>query len=164
MSEEKSILKRCGAKILSSLVLLVLSLSFGGLVFAVEENPSMGTGNPPINLPSQPTNFPAPPVVPNPQGSGSSQNSGSIEIPNPLKVNSISALIDRIVTYIITIATILLPLAVIYAAYLFMSSGGDTEKITLGRKTILWTVVGYALILISKGVTLIVADILGGKK
>ena len=87
----------------------------------------------------------------------------SIDIPNPLKVTSIAALIDRIVTYIITIATILLPLAVIYAAYLFMSSGGDTEKITLGRKTILWTVIGYALILISKGVTLIVEDILRGK-
>jgi len=86
----------------------------------------------------------------------------TIEIPNPLKVNSVSALIDRIVTYIIGIATILLPLAIIYGAYLFMSAGGDPEKITMGRKTILWTVIGYALILISKGVTMIVAEILGG--
>ena len=86
-----------------------------------------------------------------------------VEIPNPLKVNSVSALIDRIVTYIIEIATLLLPLAIIYGAYLFMSAGGDMEKITMGRKTILWTVIGYALILISKGVTLIIADILGGK-
>jgi hypothetical protein len=87
----------------------------------------------------------------------------TVEIPNPLKVNSVSALIDRIVTYIITIATILLPLAILYGAYLFMSAGGDPEKISMGRKTILWTVIGYALILISKGITLIVADILGGK-
>ncbi|MHB9019301.1 MAG: hypothetical protein ACYC3G_00280 [Minisyncoccota bacterium] len=86
-----------------------------------------------------------------------------VEIPNPLKVNSISALIDRIVTYIIEIATILLPLAIIYSAYLFMSAGGDTEKITMGRKTLLWTVIGYGLILVSKGVTMIVAEILGGK-
>ena len=73
-------------KILSALVLLVLALSFGGLVFAVEENPSMGTGNPPKDLPSQPINFPAQPATGNPQSSGGSQ---SIEIPNPLKLKSI---------------------------------------------------------------------------
>lgn len=88
---------------------------------------------------------------------------GSVEIPNPLKVTSVSALIDRLLTYVITIATILLPMAIIYAAYLFMTSGGDPEKVTEGRRTILWTVIGYALILISKGVTMIVAEILGGR-
>lgn len=92
-----------------------------------------------------------------------SNTSGSIDIPNPLKVNSISALIDRLLTYVITIATILLPLAIIYAAYLFMTSGGDPEKVTEGRKTILYAVLGYALILISKGVAMIVAEILGGR-
>ena len=147
-------------KLLSVLVLLVLALSFGALVFAVEENPSMGTGNPPKDLPSQPINFPAQPATGNPQSSGGSQ---SIEIPNPLKVKSISALIDRLLNYVITIATILLPLAVIYAAYHFMTSGGEPDKVTAGSNSILWTVIGYALILISKGVAMIVADILGAK-
>lgn len=113
-------------KILSSIVLVVIALSFGILVL----------------------------------GAGSETK---VEIPNPLKVTSVSELIDRIVTYIIEIATILLPLAILYGAYLFMSAGGDTEKISQGRKTILWTVIGYGLILISKGVTMIVAEILGGK-
>lgn len=111
-------------KILSSVVLVIIALSFGVLVLGATTE---------------------------------------VEIPNPLKVTSVSELIDRIVTYIIEIATILLPLAILYGAYLFMSAGGDTEKISQGRKTILWTVIGYGLILISKGVTMIVAEILGGK-
>ena len=87
----------------------------------------------------------------------------SITIPNPLKANSIPALIDNIVNYIIGIATIILPLAVIYSAYLFMTAGGDMDKIIQGRHALMWTIVGYVLILISKGVTMIVASILGSK-
>lgn len=87
----------------------------------------------------------------------------SIDIPNPLKVKTISALIDSVLNYIIGIATLLLPIFIIYGAFLMMSSGGDMEKITKGRQTILWTILGYALILISKGISLIVAQILGGK-
>lgn len=93
-----------------------------------------------------------------------SPGSQSIEIPNPLKVISISALIERLLKYFTTIATILLPMAVIYAAYLFMTSGGEPDKVTSARNTILYTVIGYVLILISTGVAMIVTDILGGKQ
>ncbi|MDO8430198.1 MAG: hypothetical protein Q7S73_02425 [bacterium] len=87
----------------------------------------------------------------------------SIEIPNPLQVKTVPALIDNILNYIIGMATLILPLVIIYGAFLLMSSGGDPEKIITGRKTIFWTIVGYALIWLSKGITLIVVDILGGK-
>lgn len=87
----------------------------------------------------------------------------SITIPNPLKANNIPDLINNIVTYLIEIATIILPLVLIYAAYLLMTTGGDIEKAILGRKTITYAVVGYILILISKGVTMIIASILGAK-
>lgn len=87
----------------------------------------------------------------------------NVEIPNPLKVQSISQLIDRIVTYVIGIATIIFPLIIIYGAWQFLSTGGDMEKVTIARKTITYAVIGYILILISKGITMIVAEILGAK-
>lgn len=87
----------------------------------------------------------------------------NVEIPNPLKVQSISQLIDRIVNYIIGIATIIFPLIIIYSAWQFLSAGGDMEKVVIARKTLTYAVIGYILILISKGITKIVADILGAK-
>ncbi|MBU4348383.1 hypothetical protein KJ671_02725 [Patescibacteria group bacterium] len=86
----------------------------------------------------------------------------SINIPNPLKVTSISALIDRIVDYVIGIASIILPLVIIFGAYQMIFSGGNIEKVILGRKTITYAIIGFALILISKGIAMIVADIMGG--
>jgi type IV secretion system pilin len=86
----------------------------------------------------------------------------SVSIPNPLKVTSISSLIDRIVDYVIGIASIILPLVIIWGAYQMIWSGGDLEKIISGRKTITYAIIGFALILISKGIAMIVAEIMGG--
>jgi hypothetical protein len=86
--------------------------------------------------------------------------SGDVTIPNPIKSQTIPDLINNMVNYLIGIATILLPLAIIYSAYLFMSAGGDMEKVIKGRQALTWTIVGYMLILISKGVVMIVVSIL----
>ncbi len=95
--------------------------------------------------------------------SSSSSSSGNIELVNPLKTNSIPDLIDRIVTYLITIATIIFPLVIIYGAWQLLSTGGDVERAIMGRKTITYAVIGYVLILVSKGITMIIAEILGAK-
>lgn len=95
--------------------------------------------------------------------SAQTTSGSAVEIPNPLKVKTIPDLINNIVDYLIGIATLLLPLVIVYAAYLFMSAGGDMEKVVLGRKTLTYAIVGYILILISKGVVMIVANILGAK-
>ncbi len=92
-----------------------------------------------------------------------SQSSGSVELPNPLKSRSIPDLIDRIVSYVIGIATIIFPLVIIYGAFQLLSTGGDVERAIMGRKTITYAVIGYILILISKGITMIIAEILGAK-
>lgn len=101
--------------------------------------------------------------VPNSIKSATPAGSTNISLPNPLQATSIADLINNIVTYLIEIATILLPLVLIYAAYLLMSAGGEMDKVIQGRKTITYAVVGYILILISKGAAMIVASILGAK-
>jgi hypothetical protein len=97
------------------------------------------------------------------KSSSEQKSSAQIEIPNPIKTKSIAELIDRIVTYLITIATIIFPLVVIYGAFQLLSTGGDVEKAIMGRKTITYAVIGYVLILVSKGITMIVAEILGAR-
>jgi hypothetical protein len=101
--------------------------------------------------------------VPNSIKSANSTGATSVTLPNPLGATSISDLINNIVTYLIEIATIILPIVLIYAAYLLMTAGGEMDRVIMGRKTITYAIIGYALILISKGVTMIVANIMGAK-
>ena len=61
----------------------------------------------------------------------------SITIPNPLgsggKDNP--TLIDTIATWLLEIGTTIAVIIVIWAAILFMFSGGNQEKVTMARKT-----------------------------
>lgn len=93
-----------------------------------------------------------------PGGSG-----GPISIPNPLQVNSFSDLIDRITGYLMVIGAPIVTLMVLWGAFQILTAGANPDNVTKGRKTITYAVIGYAVILISKGLTLIIKDILGSK-
>lgn len=84
----------------------------------------------------------------------------TIELPNPLGVSNINDLINKIIDGLIIFAAPVAVAMVIWAAYLFMSSGGDPKKITTARSALLWTVVGYAILLLAKGVGLIIQNFL----
>ena len=154
-------------KILNSLVLVILitvispvfintaSAACAGSCIDTQECKNKGGISTP-GLCSGPTNIQCCVI-----SSGGSQY--DIEIPNPLKVTSISSLIDRIVDYVIGIASIILPLVIIFGAYQMLWSGGDLEKIISGRKTITYAIIGFALVLISKGITMIIAELMGGR-
>lgn len=85
----------------------------------------------------------------------------NITLENPLKITSISALINNIAGYLIIIAAPIAVLMILVAAFQIMSAGGNEEKVKNGKKTILYAVVGFAIILISKGIALIVKQLLG---
>ncbi|MEK7520756.1 MAG: hypothetical protein AAB560_01630 [Patescibacteria group bacterium] len=84
-----------------------------------------------------------------------------ITLDNPLKITSIAALIDNIAGYLILIAAPIAVLMILFAAFQIMSAGGNEERVTKGKKTILYAVIGFAIILISKGITMIVQQLLG---
>ena len=84
-----------------------------------------------------------------------------ITLDNPLKITSIAALIDNIAGYLILIAAPIAVLMILFAAFQIMSAGGNEERVAKGKKTILYAVIGFAIILISKGITMIVQQLLG---
>lgn len=92
-----------------------------------------------------------------PLGSGNNP----IELPNPLGVSNINDLLGKIIDGLIVFATPVAAAMIIWAAYLFISSGGDPKKITTAREALLWTVVGYAILLLAKGIGLIIQNFLG---
>lgn len=82
----------------------------------------------------------------------------SITLPNPLGVTNITDLIGKIIDLLIVFALPVVIVMIVWAAYLFMTSAGDPAKLTTARNALLWTVVGYAILLIAKGIGLIIQN------
>ncbi len=51
---------------------------------------------------------------------------------------------------------------VLYGAFQIMTAGGKPEQVSSGRKTILYAVIGYAVVLLATSVVPLLTEILGG--
>jgi uncharacterized membrane protein len=49
---------------------------------------------------------------------------------------------------------------VIWAAFLFLSAGGDAEKVTKAKKMLLYAVIAAAIVLLANGIDVIVTNLL----
>ena len=82
---------------------------------------------------------------------------------NPLGGQSFTDVVNNVTGFLLTdIAIPLCVIMVLVGAFQFMTGGGDPEKISKARKTILYAAVGLALALIAGGVTSIIQSILKG--
>lgn len=82
-------------------------------------------------------------------------------IKNPLQFESLEALLDAIINFLIKIGAPLAVIMIIYAGLIWMFAAGAPEKITKARSIIIWTIVGYSIILVAKGILLVVQSVLG---
>jgi hypothetical protein len=89
----------------------------------------------------------------------------ALEIPNPLGPGGkdIPTLIDKIATWLLEIGATIAVIIVLYAAVLFMTSGGNQARVTMARQTLWYAIIGLAILLLAKGVTLFIQNVLSGK-
>lgn len=87
--------------------------------------------------------FASPPSNP---GSG-----GGILIPNPLGTTSLEAIVSRIISYLLVLATPVVVIMILYAAWLFITSAGNPDKINQAKRTIIYVVIGYGVLVLSQG-------------
>jgi len=85
----------------------------------------------------------------------------TIKIDNPLKAKNLEELVEGIINFIFWVATALAPLMIVIAAFYFVTSAGNPKQIDTAKKIILYTVIGYGIILLSKGIIIVLRDILG---
>jgi len=85
----------------------------------------------------------------------------SLEGVNPLKTTSITALLDRVIGYLMVIASPIVAIMVIVGAFQILTAGGDPEKFKTGKKTILYAVIGFAIVLLARGLIAILHQLLG---
>lgn len=82
-------------------------------------------------------------------------------IRNPLQFESLEQLLDAIIDFLIKIGAPLAVIMIIYAGLTWMFAAGEPEKISKARSIIIWTIVGYSIILVAKGILLVIQSVLG---
>lgn len=68
-------------------------------------------------------------------------------ISNPLKYNSLEALLKGVLQSLITIGSILLTLALVWVGFKFVAARGNEEAISKAKTALMWTVIGGLILL-----------------
>jgi uncharacterized membrane protein YozB (DUF420 family) len=82
-----------------------------------------------------------------------------VVVSNPLGINSLGDAIDKIFPTLLAIAAPIATIMVLYGAFLMITSGGNEERVSTGRKTILYAAIGFALVLLASSVTPLILDV-----
>jgi len=86
----------------------------------------------------------------------------NINLVNPLKTGqTIPTLLSRLFTALVYVAAFIAPVFIVWGAFQILTSAGNSEKLASGKKTILYTVLGFLLVLAAKGIVDIVKKVLG---
>lgn len=84
-----------------------------------------------------------------------------VTIPNPLKHNTIVEILGAITSLLVIIAISLGVIMIIWAGIQYMTAGGSEEKIAKAKKTILYTIIGVAIVLAADFIIDIIKDVVG---
>ena len=87
--------------------------------------------------------------------------SGNIRFDSPLgNYANFQDILNRVIDGLLILATPVVVIMILWAGYQFIVSGGSPDKVTKARQTILWTVVGYGILLLASGITAIIQELL----
>jgi len=83
-----------------------------------------------------------------------------VSIDNPLGAESFTELVNDIAGWIFMLAIPLATVMFLIGGFQFLVSGGNEEKVTQAKKTMLWAAVGLAVCLIGAGFTSLIKQLL----
>jgi hypothetical protein len=73
-------------------------------------------------------------------------------LPNPLQADDFGELIDSVINIIFNLSLLLAPLMIVVAGFLFVTAAGNPNRVNTAKRIVLWTAVGFLIILLSKGI------------
>jgi hypothetical protein len=86
----------------------------------------------------------------------------SVEIGNPLpEFHSFWDLLDALIDFIFYVSIPLAALLIVIAAYFFLASGGEPEKVRQAKHIIIYTLIGLIVIFLSKAIIALLAEMFG---
>ena len=92
---------------------------------------------------------------------GATPVDGQVTFPNPLTSTSISEVVDKISDWLFNLAIVAAPVLLVIGGIIFMTAAGDPGRLSTAKRMILWTVVGFLVILLSQGLISVVVGLLG---
>lgn len=85
-----------------------------------------------------------------------------VVIENPLgEGTQFQDIVDRLIDFIFNIAIIVAPLMIMVGAFLLVTAGGNAQQVIRAKNLMLWTAIGFAIVLFSKGILVIINQLLG---
>lgn len=85
----------------------------------------------------------------------------TLDLQNPLGTTStFSALLETIINWLITLGGVLATFMIVVGALQMVFSGGDEDRFKTGKNTILYTAIGYGIILLAWSIASLVENIL----
>ena len=80
---------------------------------------------------------------------------------NPLQAKTFTDLINNIMNFLFGVSIVIIPIMVVFAGFMFLTAGGNPAQFTKARSLLLWTAVGFGVILLAKGLTTVLRQIIG---
>ena len=82
----------------------------------------------------------------------------SIKLKNPLSCDDFGCVANKIIDGLFALSIPIVSVMVLVGGFQILFASGDPEKFKTGKKTILYSVVGFTVILLAKGVVLIIQN------
>ncbi len=86
---------------------------------------------------------------------------GKTCICNPLTTEKFTDVVDRILNILFFVALAVAPVMILVAGFKFLTGGGNPETLKGARQMLVWTGVGFGIILLSKGIVIILRSVIG---
>ena len=104
---------------------------------------------------------PIPPDSTPPDSTPPASQSTGLNITNPLgETSDITTLVKNILNFLLDLAFVIAPILIVYAGFLYITSAGNEDKVKTAQKTLIWALVGFAVVLIASSVPAIIQDFL----
>jgi hypothetical protein len=80
-------------------------------------------------------------------------------VPCSLNLCDLGETVERIAAVIFTFSIPIFSIMILVGGFMIMAAGGEEEKISKGRKTLLYALIGFVIILLSASVPAIIRSI-----
>lgn len=85
----------------------------------------------------------------------------TVSFTNYLKVDSIEDLLEGILTIVLVLATPIIIFFIIYSGFLYVTAGGDQEKLKTAKNAITYAIIGGVLVLGAFAIGEIIKNLVG---
>ncbi len=95
-----------------------------------------------------------------PLGTALSQDPSDGRIRNPWEFETIEELLEALIGALFRLMMILGPLLFLVAAFYYMTSAGDPEKVKKAQNTVKWTIMGILIALLANAILYLIINTL----